>query len=383
MTKFLPLIWAGLWRKPARTIFTFASITVAFILFGLMSGIDAGFAHLLEVSRADRLFTDPRFGAPMPLAYAERIARLPGVTVVAPRQGMVGFYQEPRNGLGVIATDPDSFYAARTELSMTKDQIETLKHTRTGAAVGVATAKKYGWRVGDKIPLQTNTDTRNGGRVWIFDIVALVEDVDRPGQEGRFVVNYTYLDEERAAGKGMTDRFILRIDDPNRATQISRDIDALFANSSAPTRTQSELTQRESGVQSIGDINFFTDAVVGAVLFMLLVLTGNTMMQSVRERVPEFAVLKTLGYSDEGVLTLVLSEAVLLCVFAALAGLMIAKLIIPLLKGYFPDFPQLIEMPWAAVLTGFGTAILVACAAALIPAVSVRQLKIVDALAMR
>ena len=116
---------------------------------------------------------------------------------------------------------------------------------------------------------------------------------------------------------------------------------------------------------------------------MLLVLTGNTMMQSVRERVPEFAVLKTLGYSDEGVLTLVLSEAVLLCVFAALAGLMIAKLTIPLLKDLYPDFPQLIEMPWAAVLTGFGTAILVACAAALIPAVSVRQLKIVDALAVR
>jgi putative ABC transport system permease protein len=382
MTKYLPLIWAGLWRKPARTIFTFASIAVAFILFGILSGVDAGFAHLLEVSRSDRLFTDPRFGAPMPISYAERIARVPGVTVVAPRWGLGAYYQDPKNPVGVIGSD-ERFYAARPELSITKEQLETLRRTRTGAAVGIFLAKKYGWKIGDKVPLQSNVARQDGSRVWTFDIVAIVEDVDEPGQEGRFVANYEYLDEERGGGKGTTDRFIVRIMDTNRATQISREIDKLFANSVSPTRTQSEKSQRESGVQTLGDINFFTDAVVGAVLFMLLVLTGNTMMQSVRERVPEFAVLKTLGFSDRGVVTLVLAESVVLCAFAALAGLVIAKIVIPVVKASFPGVPQLIDMPWAAILTGFGVAVLVAFVSGLIPALRAKRLNIVDALAGR
>jgi putative ABC transport system permease protein len=382
MTKYLPLIWAGLWRKPARTVFTFCSIIVAFILFGVLSGIDAGLAHLLEVSRADRLFTDPRFGAPLPISYGERIAAVQGVIVVAPRWGMSGYYQDPKNGVGVIATD-ERFYAARTELSIKKEELETLRRTRTGAAVGVFTAKKYGWKVGDKVPLQLNTATRSGSRVWTFDIVAIVEDVDRPGQEGRFIANYDYVDEERVSDKGMTDRFIVRIDDPNRATQVSRAIDALFTNSTSPTRTQSERSSRESGVQAIGDINFFTKSVVGAVLFMLLVLTGNTMTQSVRERIPEFAVLKTLGYSDGGVLLLVLAESIVLCAFAALMGLAIAKVVIPIVQNYFPDVPKLIELTWVAILTGFGVALLVAFISGLPPALRAGRLNIVNALAGR
>jgi len=382
MAKYIPLVWAGLWRKPARTIFTFCSIAVAFVLFGIMSGVDAGFAHILEVSRADRLFTDPRFGAPMPISFGERIARVPGVTAVAPRWGMVTYYRDPKNGMGVIGTD-ERFYATRPELSISKQQLETLRHTRTGAAVGVFLAKKYGWKVGDKVPLQSNTVTREGSRAWTFDIVAIVEDVDNPGLEGRFVANYEYLDEERVANKGMADRFILRIDQPNRAAQISREIDKLFANSASPTRTQSEKSQRESGVQAIGDVSFFTKSVIGAVLFMLLVLTGNTMMQSVRERIPEFAVLKTLGFSDKGVLGLVLAESVVLCALAALLGLTVAKAAIPLLQASFPDLPKFIDMPWAAILTGFGVALLVAFASGLVPALRVKRLNVVDALAGR
>lgn len=381
MTRFLPVIWAGLWRKPARTIFTFLSIMIAFILFAIMAGVDAGFAHVLEISRADRLFTDPRFGTLMPLSYAERIARVPGVTVVAPRHGMVGFFQDPKNGLGLIATFPDRFYAARPELSISKPDLERLTSTRTGAAVGVFTAKRFGWKVGDKIPLQTNIPVQNGSRTWTFDIIALVEDVDRPGLEPRFIMNYDYLDEARADGKGLTDRFILRIDDPHRAAQIGRAIDALFANSPAPTRTQSELTSRESGVQAIGDFNFFTKAITGAVLFMLLVITGNTMMQSVRERVPEFGVLKTLGYTDSGVAMLVLVESILLCVSAAVPALVLTKLVVPILLARYQQLPQIVEVPWAVLLTGFAVATFVACLAALLPVITVQRLKIVQALA--
>jgi putative ABC transport system permease protein len=227
--KYLPLVWAGLWRKPARTIFTLLSVMVAFILFGILSGIDAGFATLLERSRMDRLFTDPRFGAPLPISYAEQIANIPGVTVVAPRWALRGYYQEQTNGMAFIGTD-ERFFAARPELSVTKEQLETLRRTRTGAIVGVATAQRYGWKVGDRIPLQSSMPKQDGSQVWTFDIIALMDDEDRPGQEPRIIVDYTYLDEERTALKGMADRFILRIDDPNRVTQISRAIDSLFAS---------------------------------------------------------------------------------------------------------------------------------------------------------
>jgi putative ABC transport system permease protein len=248
--------------------------------------------------------------------------------------------------------------------------------------VGVALANKYSWKVGDKIPLQTNIPKRDGSRVWTFDVVAIMEDVDLPGQEGRFLANYEYMDEERVVLNGAADRFIVRISDPARATQISRAIDALFATSGSPTRTTSERSQRESGAQWIGDVNFFTKAVLGAVSFMLLFLTGNTMMQSVRERVPEFAVLKTLGFSDTRIMLLVLAESVLLCTIAALAGLLIAKGLIPEIKDSI-EGAGILDMPWDALLTGFGLALLVAVTSGFIPALRAKRLNIVDALAGR
>jgi len=379
--KYLPLVWAGLWRKPMRTVFTLLSIMVAFILFGILSGIDAGFARVLETSRQDRLFTDPRFGTWMPISYTDQIAKVPGVAVVAPRWALFGYYQDIKNRMGVIGTD-ERFFAARPELAIPKEQLENWRRTRTGVVVGAFTAKKYGWKVGDNFPVQSNTAKSDGSRAWTFEIVAIMDDTDRPGQEGRILANYTYLDEERVTAKGLTDRFIVRIADPKAATQTSRAIDALFTNSTAPTRTTSEKSARESGVQWLGDINFFTKAVLGAVSFMLLFLTGNTMMQSVRERVPEFAVLKTLGYSDTRVLILVFAEAILLSTFAALAGLGIAKLVIPMVQTSIPG-AGIVQMPWVAMLTGFALALLVAFVSGLIPALRAKRLNIVDALAGR
>jgi putative ABC transport system permease protein len=301
--------------------------------------------------------------------------------VVAPRMALRGYYREPANGVGVLATD-ERFFAARSEMNTTKEQIATWVRTRTGAIVGVATAKRFDWKVGDRFSIQANIPRQDGSRVWTFDIVAIMEDVENPGNEARITVNYTYLDEERAVDKGMTDRFILRIDDPTRVTQISRTIDALFANSAAPTRTFSERSSREAGLNWIGDVNFFTDAVLAAVAFLLLFLTGNTMMQSVRERTPELAVLKTLGFSDARVVLLIFAEAGLLCVLAALGGLAIAKVVIPVVRDDLPG-GEIVQMPWAAILTGLALALLVAFVSALIPAMRAKRLSIVDALAGR
>jgi putative ABC transport system permease protein len=379
LLKYLPLVWNGLWRRRARTIFTLLSIAVAFVLFGILSGIDAGFAHSLEMSRMDRLFTDPRFGAPMPLSYAEQIASLPGVIVVAPRSALFGYFQDPKNFIFVLCSD-QRFFALRPEIAISPQQLEILLHTRTGAAVSVELARKYGWKIGDKIPIQTNTAQADGNLVWTFDIVAFVDDLNYPGEGGWFIANYPYLDEGRVADKGTISRFLVRIRDPGRSAQIGRQIDKLFVNSAVATRTNSERSATQSGLQFFGDVNFLTDAVLGAVFFMLLFLSGNTMLQSVRERIPEFAVLKALGFSDNSVLSLVVAESVLLCLLAAAAGLLVSNLVIPIARGPLSDFVLLLQMPWTAVLRGLGLALIVALLSSLLPAWRVKQLSVVEAL---
>lgn len=380
--KYLPLVWAGLWRRPARTIFTFLSIVVAFILFGILSAISGGLAQALEASRMDRLFVDTKFGTALPYAYVDKVAAVPGVTVVAPRQILVGYYRDPKQPMGIVMSDR-RFFAVRPELNATKEQIDQLMRTRTGALITVFSSKQFGWKVGDKVPIISNTLKKDGGKVWTFDILGIIDDVDRPGQSRFFISNYDYVDQERVADKGTVDRMIVRIKDPARATQISRAIDALFASSGAPTRTGSEKSAAQSDVKSLGDIGFFITAVVSAVLFMLLFLTGNTMMQSVRERMPEFAVLKAMGYSDSKLLWLVYGESAILCVLAALTGLAIAKLGIPKIKEFSPQTGQLLLMPWSATLTGLGFSFAVAIVSGLMPALRARRLSIIDALAGR
>jgi putative ABC transport system permease protein len=381
--KYLPLILASLWRRPARTVFTFLSIVVAFILFGILAAIDGGMARQLEAARLDRLIVDTKFGTQLPLAYLDRIARIPGVMVVAPRQILVGYYQDPKTPFGIIMTDR-RFWSVRPELNATREQIDTLLKTRSGALISAYSAKRFGWKVGQEVPIISNTAQRDGGHTWAFQIVGIFDDVDRPGRARYFVSNYDYIDQERASDKGTVDRILVRLKDPARATQIGRAIDQMFANSAAPTRTGSEKADRQSmGPSAFNDIGFFTRAIITAVLFMLLFLTGNTMMQSVRERIGEFAVLKTLGFSDRSVLALVLAESVVLCACAAGAGLAVAKLGVPLIGEAMPDLSMWLLMPWQAALTGLGFALVVALVSGLIPALKAQRLSIIDALMSR
>jgi putative ABC transport system permease protein len=275
------------------------------------------------------------------------------------------------------------FFSLRPEITISPQQLETLLHTRTGAAVAADLAQKYGWKIGDKVPIQTKTAQADGNQVWTFDIVAIVDDANYPGAGGWFLANYAYLDEGRVAEKGTISRFLVRIKDPERGGQIGRQIDKMFANSPVATRTSSERSGAQSGVQFFGDVNFLTNAVLGAVFFMLLFLSGNTMLQSVRERIPEFAVLKALGFSDITVLSLVVAEAALLCLLAAAAGLLLSKLIIPVARGPLSDFLLLLQTPWTAMLRGFGLALIVAFLSSLLPALRIKQLSVAEALIKR
>jgi putative ABC transport system permease protein len=384
--KYLPLVLAGLWRKPARTIFTFLSVVVAFILFGIMASIESGFAKQVAVARLDRLYVDTRFGGNMPIAYQNKIAAIPGVTIVEPVVSLNGYWKDPKNPAGVTMAD-EHYVEARPEYHLTHEQMRSLDRSRTGVIVSKTFAKRYNWKIGERFALTSPTPQTDGSKAWTFEVAAITDNYDFPDAALFMLGSYKYFDEARVTEKGMVQRFLVRIANPDRSAEIGRTIDNLFANSPQPTRTLSEKANAQAATASIGDITFFTRSIIGAVLFMLLFLTGNTLMQSVRERTPEFAVLKTIGFSDRGVLGLVLAESVILCILAGLAGLCFDKFVVPVLIGLLPsnsgNAGALLMMPWSAAATGMAFALLMAGIAGFFPALRVKRLNVVDALAGR
>lgn len=382
--KYFPLVWAGLWRKKIRTILTLLSVAVAFVLFGILHSVTATFDDVIAQIGDERLRTVSRVNLlePLPLAYLAQIENLVGVESVAYYSIFFGYYQEPTNGIGVGAISVERFFSAFTEIVLPPEQRDAMLRTRTGAIIGKDLAVERGWNVGDRIPLRSRRDVRKDGlEDWTFEVVGIYQFADAAFPANEFWINYDYFDEARTFGNGTVNFYFARIDDPNRAAQISEEIDALFANSSNQTQTQSEKEWIRGQINQIGDIEFFVNAIIGAVLFTLLFLTGNTMMQSVRERTPEFAVLKTYGYGTGTVMSLVCAEALILCVAAALVGIAVAASVFPSVFSSIgaPAWP----MPLSVVVLGAGIAVLLAFASAAPPVWRVRRLNVVDALAGR
>jgi putative ABC transport system permease protein len=382
--KYLPLVWAGLWRKKARTILTLLSVAAAFLLFGILHGVTATFDDVIEQIGAERLRMTSRVNLleAMPLAYLPRIDSIDGVEAVAYYSIFFGFYQEPTNGIGVGAISAERFFEAFPEVEIAAEHREAMLRNRTGALVGVDLAEEYGWKVGDRIPVRSQRIMRkDGASDWTFEIVGTYrfEDTSFPSQE--LWINYEYFDEARANDNGTVNFYFIRVADPERSTALAEQLDALFASSPSPTQTMSEKEWVRSQINQVGDIEYFVNAIIGAVLFTLLFLTGNTMAQSVRERIPELAVLKTYGYGDGAVIALVCAEALLLCVAAAVVGLAGASLALP---GIFEAIgAPALPTPPAVIAVGAGVAVLLALASAAAPAWRVRRLNVVDALAGR
>ena len=378
------LVWAGFWRKPVRTVFTIASLSVGFLLFGLLQGVDAAFEGAVERLRADRLLTDPRFGPePLPQSYASQIERIPGVTDLTWTQFLPTFYQEERNSVFVIAADPGSFFQVRDEYETPADQLQALLATRTGLIVLKSLAERLGWEIGDQVALRSSVPRKDGAPAWSFDVVGFLEWPDNPGQVPFAVANFEYFDEARATGAGTVGRFVLRVDDPRRSVEVGSAIDALFANSAAPTRTQSDNELAQSSLATIGAVGSITTAVIGAVFFAILFLAGNVVLQSVRERTGELAVLKTVGFADWTVLALIGLEALLLCLCGAAVGLAITAALFPLLAAQMPDISAYLGTPRLApdvYLGGLAIALALTVLSAAFPAWRAKRLEIVAAL---
>jgi len=383
--KYFLLIWAGLWRKKTRTVLTMLSIIIAFLLFGLLQGINQSIKAGLGDTSNNRLWTTSRMSAinSMPISLMDQMKTVKGVRTIAHLSYFGGYFQDAKNAISAFAINVDGIAAVYPELNITQAQIQAMQTTRPGALIGRPLAQKYGWKVGDKIPLGTTIWTKKDGTSnWAFDIIGIFDPAPQFASSplgSAFWINYDYWDETRQFDNHRVHQFITQIDDPKQATAISSAIDKLFENSPEETRTQPENAALQAQLKQFADIDFIANSIVGAVMFALLFLTANTMMQSVRERIPELAVLKTLGFSGGAVSALVLTESATLCLVAAIVGLLLASVAI---KGVGSVLGAG-SIPPIVVVEGLVVAVLLAAISGLPPALRAQRLNIVDALAER
>jgi putative ABC transport system permease protein len=384
--KYLPLLWSGLSRRPIRTVLTTLSIAVAFLLFGVLHGVIAGFdSALMKMSDSRlRVMNRANFLESLPVAYKPRISKISGVREVAGISIFVGYYQEPKNGMRAAALDIDKFLDIIPNLNVPLDQREAMRRTRTGAIVGAELLKRFNWHIGDRIALHSvYWLNRNGSADWPLTIVGVANGGpdDDPMFANELYMNYDYLDSGRSTGIGSVHQFVVAINDAGSATDIALAIDKMFANSSNETMTLNEREWVRSSIRQVGDVQMFVNSIIGAVLFTLLFLTGNTMSQSVRDRIPELGVLKAVGFDNTHLWLLVVFEALVISFFAGAIGLAIAASVFPAIFMALSIGPT--TLPVSVYLVGAGLALLLALLSATIPALRAGRLTVVDALSGR
>jgi len=384
LRKYFPLVWGGLWRKKLRTILTLLSLMAAFLLIGLLQAVNSVLNSGADFLGVDRLITQARtsFTQPLPMRLLPQIEAVPGVEYVSHSQWFGGIYQDPKNFFAQFAVDPQRLFETYPEWVLPDSQKRAFISTQDGAIVGKLLADKYGWKVGDIVPLNSPIWTKqDGSRDWEWRVVGIFggRDEEWNKRANLMYLNYAQFDEARVPGaKGLAGVFVVRVRDPGAAEHVAQVIDAKFANSSDETKTQSEQEFQLGFLKQLGDIGFILNAITGAVFFTILILTGYTMSQAVRERIPELAVLKCLGFTDRSVLLLVLAEAVLMCGLGALLGMILATLA-P--YGFPPEFA--VRTKGDVWLLSLGVVLVLSIAVGLPPAWRAMRLKIVDALAGR
>jgi putative ABC transport system permease protein len=384
--KFVPLLWAELFRKKTRTVLTLLSVLVAFLLFGLLQAVQAAFEAGADNADAKRLLTTARYSIiePLPMSYLRRIEGVPGVVGAAFADWFGAKYQNDSNAFPVFAVDPARYLDMYPEFTIPAAERETFAKTRTGAVAGKRLVDRYGWKLGQKLPITSEIHEKTDGSFnWEFDLVGVL-DSDDPAVRGNtdvVLINVAYFDEARQLGKGKTGWYIIRIADSTEAKSIAAEIDRLFANSPDETKTAPEKEFAIGFAKQIGDIGALVTRILIAVFFTILILTGNTMAQAIRERIPELAILKTVGFSDRAVTLLVLGEAALLLALGAALGMIGAVAVMPVVNGGTGGrFPPLFVAGETWVLAA-AVALALAIAVGLPPALRVSRLRIVDALA--
>jgi putative ABC transport system permease protein len=383
--KFIPLVWAGLRRKLSRSILILAQVIIAFTLFGVLQGLTSGINHAIASTHPDRLYLGSKqnLGIPIPIAIVAWVKTLPGVIGIAPRYQFGATYQRPAQGVGICATDVDAFFAMFPEDLVDPAQLRALRQVRDGVIVGIGTMHKYGWKIGQRVSLQSQLQRKDGTGNWTFDIVGTWKDSEDENEDDSqlLVTHYDYVNESLPEGpaRDTMNLAVLRIADPARANTIERKIDAQYTNSSNETLTQSEQELMQAQLSNFGDIDTVAHRIVGATLFVLLFATGALMMQSIRERTPELAVLKTVGFSDRSVMFLIFGETLVLCLAGAAIGLELGVRLLPLAR----DEIGTVTVPPSVFVIGLAFALVLALAGGAMAGWRGLRLRVVDALANR
>jgi putative ABC transport system permease protein len=379
--KYLPLIWKSLWRRKVRTTFTLLSIFIAFFLFGILMTIRAAFSIGVDLAGMDRLILIHKISLIMPLpeSYENRLQMVPGVELVSNSNWFGGVYQDAKNAFPQMAVEPEKYMAIYKEFKLPPDQMKAWLNDRQGAIAGRDLADRYHWKIGDRIPIQaTIWQPKGGGRTWEFNLVGIYEG-DQGVDKSNFFFRYDYLNENRNIGEGLVGWYIVKIKDPKQSVALAKTFDSMFENSQAETKTTTEKGFIEGFAKQIGDIGSIMIAILVAVLFTLLLVVGNTMAQAVRERTSELAVLKTLGFSDVTVLSLVLAESLFVALVGGGLGLLLAWLFVlqgDPTGGRLPAF----YLPARDLVLGVVLMVVAGVAAGILPAAGAMRLKITDAL---
>ena len=385
--KYFSLIWSALFRSKTRTFLTLLSVIAAFLLFGLLDSVRVAFNSGGSVAGADRLVVASRLSITQMLPYSllPQIQSTPGVKKATYAAWFGGIYQDPKNFFPNFSVSPD-YFEMYPEYIIDPAQLKAWQSDRTGAIVGESLAKRFKWKVGDTIPLQaTIFPQKDGSNAWPLKLSGTFKlaDSKRKGEENQLVFHWKYFDEANQYTNGQVGWYMVKLDNVDHSTRVAKAIDAISQNSSHETKAQTEQAFNQSFAKQFADIGLIVTAIMAAVFFTLLLLTGNTMSQAVRDRIPELAVLKTLGFTNGTVLTLVLIESILLIVLGGVIGMGMAAVIIPIVSGMSGGMLNLPSIPGQTWALGLALMLGIGIVVGALPAMRAMRLKIVDALAGR
>lgn len=379
--KFSRLIFANLFRKKIRLLLTIGSFAVALFLFAFLAVVKSAFSRGTEIAGADRLVIINRISIiqPLPLSYRDKILRIPGVKAVTHNNWFGGVYQEEKNFFPQFAIDVENHRHVIPELKVPEDQWQNFVKDRQGAIVGARTAQRFGWKVGDHIPIKNSLF--GGQSTWEFNIDGIYHSERAGGDESQFWFQWDYFEERMPnSWKGNVGWYVVKLNSPDDAVRVAKVIDEQFANSSFETKTETESAFAASWVKQFGNIEFLILTIGSVVFFTLLLVTGNTMAISVRERTSELAVLKAIGFSDRSILFLVLTESVAIAIFGGILGLLLASAAIPVLGAALNGLLPTLILSKSILSLGLAFALFVGAASGFLPGIGAMRMRVVNAL---
>jgi len=383
---YLYFIMKNLGRKKVRTILTCLSIVIAFLLFGMLRTLGSAFDQGAELAGEDRLVTINRITLiqPLPYNYLAKVKTLDGVAIATQANWFGGYFQEQKNQFPQFAIEAEDYFSIYADMyALPEEQMKSWKSNRIGVVIGKALVDKYKWKIGDRVPLIGMFPQQDGKTTWEFEVSGIYEAKTKGADTSTMLMHYSYFDEARQFGKGTLGWMVIKVKDKNQSESVAKQVDALFVNSPAETKTSSEKDFTKSFAKQFADIGFITSIILAAVFFTMLLVAGNTMAQSFRERIPELAVLKTLGFSDATVMWLVLGEAIFLSVVGGVIGLLFAQIIVTgAAESLAATLPGLM-MTSQVLLQGVLLIVIFGIVTGAIPAIQGLRLQIVTALRRR